>query len=176
MAGEGVLLTSACPVFVLREQHCENTSLQAPSLCQRTEACPSSKNRLRSHWAKDNKGEELQGEAEMQLLSMPTSGWYHTGCGSFVFFLMMWKCPEMQTFPFHNSSFPSCFSVQINYIQLQLWCQVADWLLQFQYFDKWEKKKKWGDLIGLFEVLKLFFITHPLELVSEKRRKGRFAI
>lgn len=49
--------------------------------------------------------EELQGKAEMQLLSVPTSGWDFMGYSSSSF-SMTCKCPAMQTLLFCSSSCP----------------------------------------------------------------------
>lgn len=90
--------------------------------------------------------EELQGKAEMQLLSVPTSGWDFMGSSSSSF-PRMCKCPAMQTFLFCSSSCPMLSQaafpgrLKINHVQLQLCHQAADWWLQFQDFDKWKSSK-----------------------------------
>lgn len=157
--GKGALLTSAHPLFVLREHHC-NTSLEALTLCQCEEACPFSKNRPRSEQKTTKRRAARQGR---NATAISARIWMILHGLQFlcllpndVEMLRNADIPVSQLILLH--AFPSYFSVQINYVQLQLCCQVADWWLQFQDFDKWKKKKKSGDLIGLFEVLKLFFI------------------
>lgn len=94
----------------------------------------------------EQKKEELKGKAEMQLLSVPTSGWDFMGSSSSSF-PRMCKCPAMQTFLFCSSSCPMLSQaafpgrLKINYVQLQLCHQAADWWLQFQDFDKWKKNQ-----------------------------------
>lgn len=119
--------------------------------------------------------QELQGKAEMQLLSVPTSGWDFMGSSSSSFPRTV-QVQAMQTFLFCSSScsmlsqatFPG--RLKINSVQLQLCCQIADWWLQLQDFDKWKKKSV--DMMGLFEILNVFF-TKPF-WKQHMKRAGRF--
>lgn len=119
--------------------------------------------------------EEFQGKAEMQLLSVSTSGWDFRAPApppsqqSASAQQCRHSCSAAHLAPLlSQATFPG--RLKINYVQLQPWCQAADWWLQD--FDKLEKNKS-VDVVGMFEILKVFFMK-PFWNQCMKRG-GRFA-